>query len=103
MDMVSAIGGEGCAIEEIGIRPGEKIHEEMISTADSINTVELENYFAILPPDNHNLRDFYIKEHQAKPVDIGFSYSSDINKVFLTVDDLTKILDDYNITESNTY
>ena len=38
----------------------------MISTADSINTVELENYFAILPPDNHNLRDFYIKEYQAK-------------------------------------
>lgn len=103
MDMVSAIGGEGCAIEEIGIRPGEKIHEEMISTADSINTVELENYFAILPPDNHNLRDFYIKEYQAKPVDIGFNYSSDINEVFLTVDDLTKILDDYNIAESNTY
>lgn len=101
MDMVEAIGGEDCLIEEIGIRPGEKIHEEMISTADSLNTLELDKYYAILPPDNSDLRNSYIKDDSAKEVKPGFSYSSDQNTNFLKVDDLKNILDDYTSNHPN--
>lgn len=80
-----------CEIEIIGIRSGEKIHEEMISISDSLNTIDLGNYFVILPSDSKKTRDFYIKKKNAVLVEKGFSYNSGTNNDFLSVDQLKEL------------
>jgi len=89
-DVAKAIAPE-CDIEIIGIRPGEKLHEEMISMSDSINTVDLGKYFAILPSDSKKIKDFYINEKNAISVEKGFTYNSGTNLDFLSVDDLKEL------------
>lgn len=89
-DVAKAISPE-CDIEIIGIRPGEKLHEEMISMSDSINTVDLGKYFAILPSDSKKIKDFYINEKNAISVEKGFTYNSGTNPDFLSVDDLKEL------------
>ena len=89
-DVAKAIAPE-CDIEIIGIRPGEKLHEEMISMSDSINTVDLGKYFAILPSDSKKIKDFYINEKNAISVEKGFNYNSGTNPDFLSVDDLKEL------------
>ncbi len=89
-DVAEAICPE-CEIEIIGIRSGEKIHEEMISISDSLNTIDLGNYFVILPSDSKKTRDFYIKKKNAVLVEKGFSYNSGTNNDFLSVDQLKEI------------
>ena len=86
-DVAQAICSE-CEIEIVGIRPGEKMHEEMISATDSLNTVDLGNYYAILPPDNESIKKLYIDDRSAKPVEKGFSYNSGTNPHFLSLDEL---------------
>ena len=73
--MAEAIGPE-CEKPVIGIRPGEKIHEEMITASDSYNTVDLGKYFAILPMAGDVSRHDYCKNNGCKPVEQGFSYNS---------------------------
>lgn len=86
-DVAEAIGPE-CEQKVIGIRPGEKIHEEMITASDSFSTVDLGRYYAILPQvPKWNLIDF-IKSFNAKKVDEGFTYNSGTNDDFLTVEQL---------------
>lgn len=80
-----------CEIEIIGIRSGEKIHEEMISISDSLNTIDLGNYFVILPSDSKKTRDFYLKKKNAVLVEKGFSYNSGTNNDFLSVDQLKEL------------
>lgn len=80
---------------EIGIRPGEKIHEELISRADSVNTIEMDGYYAILPSmtftGNRHLND-YLEHYNARTVTDGFRYCSNENPDFETVESLrTKI------------
>ena len=89
-DLAEAIGPD-CEHPIIGIRPGEKIHEEMITSSDSFTTYDLGKYYVILPqtPD-WDLAD-YIKEFDAKLVPQGFNYTSGENSEFLNVDEL-KIL-----------
>lgn len=70
----------------IGIRPGEKIHEDMITSADAQNTIDLGRYFAILP-DSHQLKKKYPK---AKKVKNNFYYNSGNNEKFLSVPELRK-------------
>ena len=70
----------------IGIRPGEKIHEDMITNADAQNTVDLGRYFAILP-DQQQLKKKYPK---AKRVKNNFYYNSGNNEKFLSVPELRK-------------
>ena len=94
LDLAKAIALE-CKIEIIGMRPGEKIHEEMITETDSINTVEFENYFVILP--STPLWDFekFRIESNCKPgnyCEFEFHYSSGNNKEWLTIDDLKKLI-----------
>ncbi len=89
-DVAKAISPE-CDIEIIGIRPGEKLHEEMISMSDSINTVDLGKYFAILPSDSKKIKDFYLNEKNAISVEKGFTYNSGTNPDFLSVDDLKEL------------
>jgi UDP-N-acetylglucosamine 4,6-dehydratase (inverting) len=75
-----------------GLRPGEKIHEEMISFTESANTIDYKNYFVILP----SFRDYkitdYIKKNGGKKIANRFSYSSDKNKEYLTIRELKKLI-----------
>ncbi len=77
-EVAKAVGPE-CKIEIVGIRPGEKIHEEMITESDSFTTYDLGKYYAILPQvPAFELKD-YIKNLNAKKVAEGFCYSSGKN------------------------
>ena len=74
----------------VGIRKGEKIHEELISKADSLNTYDIKKYYLILNQEK-NLINYYKKKYKAKLVQNGFSYSSDNNKDFLNQTELKKL------------
>ncbi len=77
----------------IGIRPGEKIHEEMITVSDSYNTIDLgKKYFAILNSSNNKLTSLYYKSKKVKK---NFSYNSGNNSKFLNIKDLKKLIKDY--------
>ena len=76
----------------VGIRPGEKIHEEMITSSDSFYTYDLGKYFTILPSVTHwNLNDF-IKSFNAKKVDEGFRYNSGENTEWIDATELRKLI-----------
>lgn len=76
----------------VGIRPGEKIHEEMITSSDSYVTYDLGEYYVILPQiPTWNLDEYVTSNHAAK-VSEGFSYSSGTNEVFLTVEQMRKLI-----------
>jgi len=76
----------------VGIRPGEKVHEEMITSSDSFNTVDLGHYYVILPTDNSRLSDHYVRDLKARRVPQGFCYNSGTNERFLTVDELRELI-----------
>lgn len=90
-DVAEAIGPE-CDHEIVGIRPGEKLHEEMITESDSINTMDLDRYFAILPPGSHRLAGAYEERWGGRRVDPGFSYNSGTNDRFLTVQEIRELI-----------
>ena len=76
----------------VGIRPGEKIHEEMITASDSFNTVDMGDYYAILPVSaDYSLED-YCREHGGVPVEPGFAYNSGTNPEFLSVERLRDLI-----------
>ena len=83
-DVAEAIGPE-CEHRVIGIRPGEKIHEEMITSSDSFTTYDLGEYYVILPQVTKWDLDTYIKDFDARKVPSGFSYTSGENEDFETV------------------
>ena len=91
-DLANAIGPE-CKHPVIGIRPGEKIHEEMITSSDSFTTYDLGRYYVILPQNPVWDLKMYIKKFNAKKVEEGFSYNSEKNKYFLKVDELRILID----------
>ena len=76
----------------VGIRPGEKLHEEMITASDSHNTIETKKYYIILPSGIKNPSQ-YINKFSAKKIKRSFSYNSKNNKEYLSVDQLKKIID----------
>lgn len=79
------------AQSEVGIRPSEKLHEQMISKDDAINTIDLGSSYAILPAiaftDNRN-KETYLTHYNAKSVPEDFAYGSDTNTEWETVDSL---------------
>lgn len=89
-DLAAAIGPE-CQHPVVGIRPGEKIHEEMITSSDSLNTVDLGRYYAILPNDAA-LSGHYLDACGARRVPAGFCYNSGTNPNFLTVEELRSLI-----------
>lgn len=91
LDVARAIGPD-CEHPEIGIRPGEKIHEEMITEADSFFTVDLGKYYAILPPNTAWPKEEYIKAFSAQTVEPGFKYNSGTNTEWLTVEEIRKLI-----------
>lgn len=91
VDVATAIAPE-CEQKIIGIRAGEKLHEEMITTCDSINTVDLGKYFAILPSGGDYSIDDYCKETGGNKVGDDFSYNSGKNEDFLSVEQLRELI-----------
>ncbi len=90
MDVADAIGPK-CNKEIIGIRPGEKLHEEMITESDSHNTLDLGAYYAIMPTDKA-LYNLYISNGIGVPVPPSFRYDSGSNPRFLTVDEIRDLI-----------
>lgn len=91
VDVAEAIGPE-CTRPVIGVRPGEKIHEEMITASDSFNTVDMGKYYAILPMGGRFTLQEYCADMGGQPVPAGFSYDSGTNEDFLTVADLRALI-----------
>lgn len=93
-DLVKAISPKA-KIKCIGTRPGEKMHEEMISVHDSVNTAEFSNYYVILPNSEHyylNLKEYLKIKKKCKKVHDDFSYNSGTNKDFLTCDEINQLI-----------
>jgi UDP-N-acetylglucosamine 4,6-dehydratase/5-epimerase len=90
-DVATAIAPE-CRQEVVGIRPGEKIHEEMITASDSFNTVDMGRYYAILPTAGTYTIDEFCRQRGATLVEPGFCYDSGSNAEFLTVAQLKALI-----------
>lgn len=90
-DLATAIGPD-CRQQIVGLRPGEKIHEEMITPSDSPQTVDRGPYFAILPAGADYSVDDYAAQTQARRVAPGFSYESGSNPEFLSVEQLREMI-----------
>ncbi len=94
-DVAEAIGPD-CEKPVVGIRPGEKLHEEMVTTSDSQNTVENDDYYVIVPMLHHmdhqeTLRRFS-EHHEATRVATDFRYSSDRNDRWLTIPEIRDLI-----------
>lgn len=90
-DVATAIGPE-CQHQVVGIRPGEKIHEEMITSSDAFTTYDLGDYYVILPQVPVWDLAKFVEHFTAKPVPTEFSYNSGENETFLTVDELRELI-----------
>lgn len=102
IDLAKAVAPE-CKIKIVGIRPGEKIHEEMITEADALNTIEFKNYFVILPSvqlgDNQALKLWDTEKFRTSSnsksgtfCEFNFKYNSGTNPWFLNVDELKSFI-----------
>jgi FlaA1/EpsC-like NDP-sugar epimerase len=91
MDVAEAIGPE-CQKKIVGIRPGEKIHEEMITSSDSYFTYDIGDIYVILPSMHHWSLQEYTNHFKAKKVEEGFAYASDKNTEWETVDGLRELI-----------
>jgi UDP-N-acetylglucosamine 4,6-dehydratase (inverting) len=93
-DVAEAVA-PGCKLEIVGIRPGEKIHEEMITASDSFYTYDLGKYYTILPSvPNFSIQEFLTK-FNAKLVPEGFNYNSGDNTDWETVDSLRNLIKEH--------
>ena len=90
-DVAKAIG-PNCDYPVVGIRPGEKIHEEMITASDSPTTVDIGRYFAILSVAGDHSVESYCEDHGGHPVPNGYAYNSGTNEEFLTVEQIRKLI-----------
>jgi len=96
LDIAKAIAPE-CKIEIVGIRPGEKLHEEMITSSDSFNTYDLGKYYVILPSNTDWNLDEFIVKNNAKKVKNNFNYSSGENNEWETVESISTKLENTNL------
>ncbi len=94
-DVAAAIAPE-CRTEIVGIRPGEKIHEEMITETDALNTLEFDDYFVILPSTQkvHKIEKYRYNNGARRCAD-GFSYNSGNNPQMLSIEELRQLIDDH--------
>jgi UDP-N-acetylglucosamine 4,6-dehydratase len=90
-DVATAVG-PNCEQVIVGIRPGEKVHEEMITSSDSFYTYDLGKYYTIIPSTHNWKLDEFIKEFNAKIVQPGFSYNSGENTEWETVETLRELI-----------
>lgn len=97
VDVAKAVNPD-CQTEIVGIRPGEKVHEEMITITDAYNTIEFQDYYVLLPvlESNWSVEEF-IRESNGQAgqrVPLDFSYNSGTNKHFLSVEELRSLIKD---------
>ena len=95
-DLAKAIAPE-VKHEIVGMRPGEKLHEEMITETDALNTIEFDDYFVVLPATSLWDAETFRKESNSsigKKCEFGFSYNSYSNEQFLSVDRLIELIKD---------
>lgn len=90
-DLAVAIGPD-CQQEIVGIRPGEKLHEEMITATDSLSTFEFKNYYTIIPEHKKWNEEEYMKNFGGQLCQTGFQYSSDKNDHWLSVEELRQLI-----------
>lgn len=93
-DVARAIAPE-CRLETIGIRPGEKLHEEMITDTDALNTIEFKDYYVILPATPLWETDDFCNQSSSAPgkhVPFGFRYNSGENPDFLNRADIERLI-----------
>ncbi len=90
-DVAEAIGPE-CEHKEVGIRPGEKIHEEMITSSDSFYTYDLGRYYAIVPSTPAWKLEDFVKKLNAVKVPLGFRYNSGENTEWVSVPELRELI-----------
>jgi UDP-N-acetylglucosamine 4,6-dehydratase len=93
-DIATAIA-PNCEQKIVGIRPGEKVHEEMITASDSFNTYDLGKYYVILPSVAPWSIDDFTETFKAKKVPVGFSYNSGANTEWETVDSLRSLIKEH--------
>lgn len=84
--------GPNCVHQIIGIRPGEKVHEEMITSSDAFSTYDLGKYYVILPQSPLWNIEEYIKKFKAKKVPEGFSYNSGENTEWVDAEKLRELI-----------
>ena len=99
LDVASAVAPE-CKIKIVGIRPGEKIHEEMITETDSLNAVEFDRYFVILPSTQLWDVDRFRKRSNSRPgkmCTFGFKYSSGTNDEWMTIEQLRELVNSSHV------
>ncbi|MBW3565843.1 MAG: UDP-N-acetylglucosamine 4,6-dehydratase (inverting) [Acidobacteria bacterium] len=99
MDLAEAIAPE-CRHEHVGIRPGEKLHEVMVSEDDARHTYEYDSYYAILPVVQEWESRGYGEKNGGRPCPDGFCYSSDTNTEWLSISDLQKLAEEYSGDDS---
>ena len=97
-DVASAVAPE-CRQEIVGVRPGEKIHEEMITASDSPYTVDMGKYFAILPSSGSYSTAEYCERAKAKLVEPGFAYDSGTNTDLLSVEQLRSLIQEHVVDQ----
>lgn len=94
LDLAKAVA-PNAKLENVGIRPGEKLHEEMVTATDAINTVEFKDYYVILPSTQLWDIEKFRKESNSKEgkfCEYGFSYNSGTNEHFLSVEELRELI-----------
>lgn len=93
-DVATAIGPK-CEQKIVGIRPGEKLHEEMITSSDSLNTLDCGKYYVIIPSHPNWDKEEYMKKFSAKYVAQGFQYNSGENTEWVNVEEIRSLIKEY--------
>jgi FlaA1/EpsC-like NDP-sugar epimerase len=99
LDVAEAVDPE-CKQNIVGIRPGEKLHEEMITQSDAFNTIEYEDYYVIVPSIRIWSKQKFLNKsnfRKGRLCEEGFSYNSNTNQHFLNVNELKKLIEE-NVT-----
>lgn len=93
-DVAQAIAPD-CTLNVVGIRPGEKLHEEMITPSDSFYTYDLGQYYVILPAQPNWDVEKFLTEFNAEKVPAGFAYNSETNEEWETVDSMKALIKEH--------
>ncbi|MCS7077228.1 MAG: UDP-N-acetylglucosamine 4,6-dehydratase (inverting) [Bacteroidia bacterium] len=93
LDLAKAICPD-CKYEVIGLRPGEKIHEEMLTASDALHTIETDKYFITLPHYKMGQKQAYLSKYNGRLLTEKEVYCSEKNTHWLSVDELKKLVDE---------